>query len=317
MATRSRFAVVVAGAALLAVCGAVALGAPPRGPAPTSRPATKATTAKLTPAQKAAVDSAVEALRKEFAAYQKDPKRPLRTQADFFAGNRPAVLTPVAVLAALEQPLPGDVRVAAYARWQLMSALPEKLDESLVERGLAIYRQAPLPAPRYGLAANEQAVLDAALQDARKQDDVLLNAQLQKSVKAVVAHNRPILAYRDEWYRRLPKTPKVLAVGLVDALERSNVAAGAEDWVPTVIADLESWALLEATPAQCAAMADLVGQLRARTIPTYYAEAAVRRDKLTWVKKADTIDPRKKLTHLHELLVEQAQKPPKPKPPKK
>jgi hypothetical protein len=87
--------------------------------------------------------------------------------------------------------------------------------------------------------------------------------------------------------------------------------------VPTVIADLESWALLEATPAQCAAMADVVGQLRVKSIPTYYAEAAVRRDKLTWVKKADTIDPRKKLTHLHELLVEQAQKPPKARPPKK
>jgi len=84
-----------------------------------------------------------------------------------------------------------------------------------------------------------------------------------------------------------------------------------------VIADVVSWAILEASPTQCAAMANLVGQLRAQTLPTYYAEAAVRRDKLTWVKKADTLDPRKKLTHLHELLVEQAQKPPKARPPKK
>jgi hypothetical protein len=185
----------------------------------------------------------------------------------------------------------------------------------MLDRAIAIYRQAPLPAPRYGLGAAEQAVLEAALQDARKQDDVVLNAQLEKSVKAVADRNRPLVAYRDEWYRRLPKVPKAFVVGLVDAYERSTVAAGAEDWVPTVIADIESWASLEASPRQCAAMADVVGQLRARTPPPYYAEAAVRRDKLTWVKKSDTIDPRKKLTHLHELLVEQAQKPPKPKPP--
>lgn len=318
MAARSRVKVVLVASALLTFGAAVAWGAAPRGGPAASRPAIKPGPAgKLTPAQKAAVDSAVATLRKEVAAYQKDPKASLRTQADFFSGKNPAVLTPDAVLTALEQPIPGDVRAAAYIRWQLMSALPEKLDDGLVERAITIYRQAPLPVPRYGLARSEQAVLEAALQDARKQDDVLLNAQVQKSVNAVAQWNRPIVAYRDEWYRRLPKTPRVLAIGLVDALERSMVAAGAEDWVPIVIADVESWALLEATPAQCAAMADLVGQLRVRSIPTYYAEAAVRRDKLSWVKKADTIDPRKKLTHLHELLVEQAQRPPKARPPKK
>jgi hypothetical protein len=318
MAARSRLNLLAVGAALLTVNFAVAWGAPPRGAPATSRPATKpVSTAKLTPAQKAAVDSAVDALRKEVAANQKNPKAALRTQADFFADKKPAVLTPDAVLTALEQPIPGDVRAAAYIRWQLMSVLPEKLDEALVERALAIYRQAPLPLPRYGLGAADQAVLESALQDARKQDDVLLNARLQKSVTAVAEKNRPIIAYRDEWYRRLPKGPRVLVFGLLDALERGTVAAGAEDWVPTVIADIENWALLEATPAQCAAMADVVGQLRVKSIPTYYAEAAVRRDKLTWVKKADTIDPRKKLTHLHELLVEQAQKPPKAKPAKK
>src|SRR5687767_15045876 len=108
MAARSRFNLWLIGAALLTVSVAVASGAPPRGAPAATRPATKpASTAKLTPAQKAAVDTAIEALRKEVAANQKNPKAPLRTQADYFADKKPAALTPDAVLTALEQPLPG------------------------------------------------------------------------------------------------------------------------------------------------------------------------------------------------------------------
>src|SRR5215208_1183158 len=120
--------------AVVFAAAASAPAAPQRRPAPaaatrpvTTRPATRPTV-RLTASQKAAVDGAVDALRKEFAAAQKDPKAPLRTQADFFADKKPADLTPEAVLTALEQPVPGDPRAAAYVRWQLMSALPEKLD---------------------------------------------------------------------------------------------------------------------------------------------------------------------------------------------
>ena len=166
--------------------------APQKPPPAKSAPAPK----PLSAAARAVVEAAVDTLRKEHAAYLKSPKSPLRTEPDYFAKNKSSELTPEMVLAALEQPLAGDVRTVAYVRWQFLSALPETLDSPLLSQAIGIYRSAPRPLPRYGLAASEQATLDVAMQSARKQDDVLLNTQLDKAVKLIAEHNGPVIAYR-------------------------------------------------------------------------------------------------------------------------
>lgn len=274
--------------------------------------------ARVSPAQapattkgKSSFDVAIDALRKEFANHLKDPKQfPLRDQCDYFAKLRPPDVTTDAALAALATPLVGEPRMIAYVRWQLLSALPATLeDDAHVAKAVAVYRQAPLPLPRYGLKQSEQAKLDGALAGARKQDDVVLTLKLEALVKPVADANRQLLAYRNEWYRRLPKRPAVFAAALRDAQERQNAAAGAEDWVPTVIADVQTWVVNGTGDAKaCAELADVIGQLRAQPAPPYYANAAIRQNKLVWVKQTDTIDPRKKLTHVHQLLVEQVQR---------
>lgn len=267
---------------------------------------------------KSSIDAAIEALRKEYAAHLRDPKLPVREESDYFAKDRPADVTAEAILAAMEQPMAGDPRLVAYVRWQLLSALPETVeDPAHVARAIKIYRAAPPPVPRYGLRPAEQQKLDAALVGARPQDDVALTLKLQALAKPTIDANRPLLAYRDAWYRRLPKGPATFRAALADAQQRQDAAAGAEAWVPTVIADVQGWLVAGSVDArECAALAEFVGQLRARPPPPYYASAAVRRDKLTWVKKTDSIDPRKKLTDLHQELVAWAQKQAPATPPK-
>jgi hypothetical protein len=268
------------------------------------RPVSAAAIAK---ADKAAIEAGVADLRKEFLAHQRDPKSPLRTTCDYFK-DRPAI--PVeAVFASLESRLDSDPLVAAYARWQLLSALPKEIAAANVNQAIEIYRQSPRPSARFGLSEKEQASLDTWLASAKKSDDVVLTIRLESAVKVWTDQNRHILAYRDEWYRRLPKSTAVFASAFQDAFERQNLAAGAEEFAAVVIADVNTWLIVGKSDAQqCGALAALLAKLREKPAPPYYASAAVRSGKLTWVKKTDSMDPRKKLTHLHQALIEAAQK---------
>ena len=267
------------------------------------------------PAAKAALDAAVEDLRKEYQAYLRAPEtQPLRTACDYFEGKPTQAIPFDALLAAVTQRIDADARLAAYVRWQLLSALPKELAAGDVARAVAVYRQAPTPAPRFGLSEKEQSALDDMIPTVRKTDDVLLTSRLEKVVRAGVELNRFTIAYRDEWYRRLPKTPIAFAAALDDAFVRQNLAAGAEDFAPILIADVQQWLVIgDARPADCAALAEQLARLRDKPAPPYYASAAVRSGKLQWVKKTDSMDPRKKLTHLHQALVEAAQRPPQKK----
>jgi hypothetical protein len=263
--------------------------------------------APIAKADKAAIDAAVADLKKEFVAHQRDPKSPLRTTCDYFKEKPPIALD--AVFAALEQRLDSDPGVAAYARWQLLSAFPKEIAAANLSQAIEIYRQAPRPSARYGLSEKEQASLDGWLSSAKKTDDVVLTIRLESAVKVWSEQNRHIIAYRDEWYRRLPKTAVTFAAAFQDAFERQNLAAGADDFAPLVIADVSNWMTVgDADAAKCGALAQLLAKLRDKPAPPYYASAAIRSGKLMWVKKTDSMDPRKKLTHLHQALIEAAQK---------
>lgn len=264
---------------------------------------------------KAAVEAAIDELRKEFQAQLRDPAVQVRTVCDYFVSNPSKVITSEAIMAALETKIDADARTAAYVRWQLLSGVPP-FEVKDAAAAIAVYRKAPLPTPRVGLSAAEQAQLDRALEGRRSTDDVILTSQLEAAVRQWTKLNRHVIAYRDEWYRRLPRTVQSFAAAFEDAFERQMLAAGAEDFAPLVIADVHNWLVAgDADPPKCAALAELLAQLRAKDAPPYYGYASVRYGKLTWVKKTDSMDPRKKLTHLHQALVEAAQRP-VPKPPK-
>ena len=264
-------------------------------------------------AEAAVIEAAIAELKKEYAAHLKDPqKSPLRPQCTFFL-DHPVNLSPESVVAALEQPLGNDPRLVAYVRWQLLSAAPQKFeDPSLLPRVLEAYRKAPAPAPRFGLSPQDQAKLDASLKDARKHDDAALSARLEDLVRREAEASRPLLAYRDALYARLPPSYETLAAGFRDAAERTAAAAGggtSDPHAERVVKDAQAWAQSGAAdPRQCDQLADGVARLRHTRSPPYYARATLRRgaDRLSWATRTDAVYSPTKLSNLETVLREAA-----------
>lgn len=267
------------------------------------------------PGKGASLDAAVAELKREYAAYLKDPDAaPPRSASDYFI-DHPQTVAPGALFAVLEKPMPGHNRQVAYVKWQLLSALPETLDAPAVRRLFKVYQNAPMPAPRYGLSPHEKRKLDAAVAGARPQDDVQLTAKLEEAVERAYAANAPIIAYRDELYRRLPLGRDKFFAGLRDGHERMSVAAQRSALMEALIEELQGWALSgDATNTEVREIAELVGKLRFLASPPYYASAGVKKGKVGWVTKTETLFTKKKLADLHKLLLDAASMRPPPAP---
>lgn len=262
--------------------------------------------ASKSPARSKALDDAVVELKREFAAYAKNPAAaPLRTECDYF---KPDASIPVeAVLAALEKPIAGGGRQSAYVKWQLLSALPETVEPADAPRLAKVYQRAPAPAMRYGCSPAEQRELDRVLARARPQDDVMLTEQLQALVDRGFAADQPVIAYRDALYRRLPAGREKFIAGLIDVHTRLGAAAPIEALAEALQTELPRWAIgADPGPGEVGEVAELLGKLRFVESPRYYASAGVRRGKLTWVTDTDMLLTKKKSAALHKQLLDVA-----------
>jgi hypothetical protein len=170
--------------------------------------------AETAPMSKVAIFSiATKQLSREYRLFQKDRTSPIRTKSDFFTTDPPAggadkanVFTADDVLTALERNIPGDVRIACYVKWQLLSAMPAELEPAAVRRLMALYRDAPKPFARYGIAPAERDKLDQLMAYPHKSADPF-NRDLKNAADQANASNEPIFAYRDDLYQRLPDGP--------------------------------------------------------------------------------------------------------------
>jgi hypothetical protein len=264
-----------------------------------------AATSPPKPADKAAADKAVADLKREFAAHAKDPTiAKLRTDCDYFK-KTPGVLSADAVFDVLERQIPGDFRLAAYAKWQMLSALPPKLDAKYVSRLVSAYERAPLPGLRYGASNADKKKLDAAIVGGLPQDDVKLSEKLQAVVDRGFDDDQPILAYRDELYHRLPPSRDKFIAAVHDAMARLKSAAPKNKLAEALQEDLPKWVLSgDAKPYEVKELADIVGKLRFVESPSYYGHAGVHKGKLAWVEKTDKLLTPKKLADLHKVLLE-------------
>lgn len=306
--------------ALSLLLAAPAHGQPAPRPAPQGVPGgvpgLPGTPAKPLSPQKI-IEAADAALHREYVAAQKDPAKPdkgLREKSDYFLQNPAPELKPDALLTALTRPISGDPRAAAYVRWQLLSGLPDPLDSHdprLLTLAIEAYRKAPLPAPHFGLTAADQRQLDALAASARREEDVTINSQVEEAQRKLVRANRYALAYRDEFYRRLPKAPATFLAAFQDADERLKLAAGVRQWMPTVVGDIYAWINSpDADPQSLTKMADAVAELRFRSAPPYYDHVVLGpKNKLTWEKKSDSANPEGALPKLQQALLEAARKP--------
>jgi hypothetical protein len=257
------------------------------------------------------LDQAIVDLKREYAAHVKDPEHDkLRTDASYFKKDA-ATVPPDAVLATIEKPIPGvpagDARQAAYIKWQLLSALPEKLDDEHARRLLKIYDRAPLPAARYGSSKQEQKELDRLIPGARKEDDVKLTSALEQQAAKAALPDRPILALREELYRRLPLGRDKLVAGMTDAKARLDLAADKETLAALLAEDLTKWTTTpKVDRGQVREVVEVFGKLRMVQSPPYYAYASVRSGKLGWRTRIDTLLTKTKLANLHKQLLDAA-----------
>lgn len=226
--------------------------------APAKTPPEKTTTVKPPAGPSKVIPNAIAALRKEYAAYQKDPKQRLREKCDYFKEN-PAELTPAEVLKGLETAVTGDPALIAYVKWQLLSGLPAKFPDDLEKRALAVYRSAPEPGSHPGM--NHRALSKAA-SGARGNDVAALQKEFDGAVEKSIEYNAPILAYRDELYARLPSKPDVFAAGFADVADRSARGMPAGSIFDTVSGAIRSWAIVDAKPGQAKALAGEVSRIK-------------------------------------------------------
>ena len=215
---------------LLLACVAASPSSKPTS-IPTSRPVAKKFGASDT-AARSAIRNAVAALNKEFDAYLRNPTTAsLRTSCNYFGDHPSADVNAEAVVPALTTPVAGDTRAAAYVRWQLLSGLPAKIDDATARQLLVAYRASPGPMARFGISAEDQQKLDRLAQGVKQENEPDLRAKIDEAISVGRRENAPILAYRDELYRRLPKTPETFAIALDDLSQRN--AAVADGGPPT------------------------------------------------------------------------------------
>jgi hypothetical protein len=285
------------------------------GAEPATKPATKPVATRTSPsAARSAVRTAVTALTKEYEQFLRKPAAAeVRATCNYFTDHPDSSVTPDVIAAVLVTGGGGD-QVAAYVKWQLLSGLPATVDEATGKQLLQAYRAAPLPLARPGISPEDQKTLDRLAQGRKESDEPDLKAQLDDAVNAVARSNAPILAYRDELYRRLPKNADAFAAALEDLAERQSTGAEGRDLVKALATDVRQWAASEPPPPRTlAAMGKAFRRLADTRGPQYYGSPYWRESGnggFAWRKSRAEIDSGHALKDLAVFLDEQSQHPP-------
>ena len=247
---------------------------PARAAAPTTTPTTTAT-APATPAPRTRIDArnpalqaAIAELTKEIESALRSGDRSPRDLSNYFVGG--SDVPPAAVIAVLRRPIANDPRVAAYVKWQLLSALPNQLDEKTSAELLQVYRTAPAPLPRLGMEKQNRDDLERMIRNARENDSERLIEQFEQMDERVERDNAFILKYRDGLFAKLPVSYDAIAAGFDDAAVRLHLGADAADHARALCKAVEGWAP-DAPPERLKAVSRALGQLEKKKGQGYYS----------------------------------------------
>ena len=289
---------------------ALVAAAPTSSPLST-RPATKK--AAVSDRDRSAVRTAIAALTAEYDRAMRSPaNNPLRTACDYFVEHPAGEISTEAITSVLVLPTSGDQRAAAYVRWQLLSGLPKTIDDATAKDLLKAFRLAPAPIPRLGMSQEDQQRLERITQTARQADEPEVLSRIEEIVSARARENAPILAYREELYRRSPKTLETFAAALDDLFGRTAAAADGKTLLKSFCADVKSWANEGDSPRPAMLeLAKSVRRLADTKSPPYY-DTPYWREKagvFAWRKTRSDVDSGHALKDLAALLEEQARQP--------
>lgn len=273
------------------VCLALGAGAWGADPKP-AKPAEKTSRTRGKTPIPEALQKAIDALAEEFQPLLKNAESAsptMRTASDYFKSNSITV-TPDELLSALSRRLHKDPRVDAYVKWQLLSAHPDQFSGAHAKEALQLYRNAPhnLP-PRPGSTPRDQQALNAQIAGVRKDDVEAANVQWRQMLDFHMRQYRPMIAYREELYNRLPKTPEVFAAALQDMHERMMQGYNFTGYLRIVLTDIRT----SAAEMKSNEILQLSGMLR-RVANTSgvrtYEELEVRKDgKVAWKLSAQPV----------------------------
>jgi hypothetical protein len=259
-----------------------------------------------------ALDAAIEILTREYQEFLRRPSSSaLRTQSSYFREHPAPELPPDAIVAALLQPR-GDPRLQAYIKWQLLSGLPDLLDDKLAAELFDAYRASPAPIGRPGISQLQRQQLDQRVRGRPEAEKSEIELELDAAVSRNDQENRFILAYRDALYQKLPRTIETFAAALADAQQRFEAAADAKSLLKDFDRDVRSWALTAgAAPQSLAALARAARRLAAEKGPDFYKTLSwnSRRRALVWRKSHADLGDEKALAEVAAFLEEQATAP--------
>jgi hypothetical protein len=180
-------------------------------------------------------------------------------------------------------------RVEAYVRWQLLSALPERLDERQRTRLAEAAVRAPAPIDMPGTSADERRALDRMAQRSREGEIPGLNAQWTQRLEEARLQNEVILAYRDALVSRVTDTDFALKVRLDDLWTRASAGLDVKKDADTWADEVRTWAVL-AAPEQVRELSALVKEYEARPAGLAYTTAAWTAGRGQWRSRKTGLD---------------------------
>lgn len=219
-----------------------------------------------------AVNAAIDALVKEYLAYEKSGgTERLRDKSDYFQTNQSPDVTPEAIVAALNRPVNANPRAAAYAKWQILSGIPGRFDDKFINTVLSAYKTDPQFTPRPGVTQKDKQRLDRLASQLKQVDVEQAQQQFDEEVKKNEAANDPILKYRNELYARLPTRPETFVAGFQDAYARVNAGLSPDDVLKPLLGDIGTWSIESTvTPQQLRQMTTLIDNLLKSKKNKYY-----------------------------------------------
>ncbi len=246
---------------------------------------------------------AIRALQQETrqATRQKQPFP--RSTSDYFssAPQKPEVAD---ILRALGRRLGNTPPADAYIKWQLLSALPDSLDDKQSLRLAELLVTAPAPAPLPGITPEEKRDLDRELRKLTKETYLDFNTQWAGHVVKAGEVNTHILAYRDALAMRLPSQPIAIRARLEDLQARVNAGVNLGRAPDQVFAQARTWAIL-ANSADIEQLIPHIDEFARRPFQTAYDVVEIKNDALVWKTRKLNLDTRK-LQTLAQDLREQA-----------
>ena len=216
----------------------------------------------IDPKSTAAVNASIQVLTKEYAAAMKEKIPKLREKSDYFPSPAPPEITPDAVLAAMEKSIGSDRAAEAYVKWQLLSAMPAPFPAEMADRAVLIYARAPVPIAHPGLNHSD---LDRELYRAgisKQANEGEINTAYRDAIDRFTNMNRPIIAYRNELFGRLPQGLPAIAGGLVDIETRASRGIPCADFWQPLSGAIRGWATLGANPGQASGVVSELQKLR-------------------------------------------------------